>query len=158
MLAAWAGRLARLVHGDPVIESRDGISCETCTHSRLELDPSTAHHHGLGVSKAIYDPNIIHKHAKNLYRRANMTLILYGICGALIGYGLVELAAEELMIKLETIKKAMMAVLTALLGIYIGRVRSFELLLQAQTALCQVQIELNTRNEPAPSYEPDASA
>ena len=84
-----------------------------------------------------YDPKIIGKFADQLYRRANFIVLIWTVLGAVVGgimlsvwmhgFGLVGL------------------VVGGLLGYLEGQSRSFLLRLQAQLALCSVQIELNTR-------------
>lgn len=92
----------------------------------------------------LYDPNIIHRHAKSLYDRAQRITIVYGL-----GFGLLGLfGGAGLGSTLGDLGGGLaffFAGLLAALGALVGHARGFELRLQAQLALCQVQIELNGR-------------
>ncbi len=99
-----------------------------------------------------YDPDVIHEHAQRLYDRALSIMVTYAV-----GYGLVGAIAGAVFgvvadNGLGPVTGVMGAGLLGLLGAAIGRARGFELRLQAQTALCQVQIELNGRAPVASQY------
>ncbi len=102
----------------------------------------------------LYDPNIIHKYAQKLYERARVIVILYGVFGALLG--LILAGAVWQTLQTSDLLNGLCVLLFGALGALIGRKRSFELLLEAQAALCQVQIELNTR--PPDTTRPQARA
>ena len=89
-----------------------------------------------------YDADIIYKFADRLYRQANFIIAAHTILGLLVGgiggyYLGITLNIEALPI--------VGAVLAGLIGLAMGNGRAFMLKLQAQTALCQVKIEENTR-------------
>lgn len=88
-----------------------------------------------------YDENIIVMFARRLYRKADFIvmiyILMYGAFGMLAG-----LATNNNAIGLNTL--ATVAVFGAL-GYVMGSDKAFQLRLMAQTALCQVQIEKNTR-------------
>ncbi len=93
-----------------------------------------------------YDPKIIQTLAEGLYARARSIERTSAFVGAVLGVGsggAVGVAIGESGVA------AGMALVGLLLGGYIGytvgRSRAFVLRVQAQTALCQKQIELNTR-------------
>ena len=94
-----------------------------------------------------YDPSIIQTSADALYKEADVivrdTMIKYGI--SLLIVGLVTGAA----LKLSSIMICLVAFLFALVGALVGKsaaqMKAFKLRLKAQTALCQVEIEKNSR-------------
>jgi hypothetical protein len=95
-----------------------------------------------------YDENVILTFAERLYRRAASTVIAYALLGALIG----ALAGAGIAFATKTpdlIKgfAFAMGVVSAVIGGMIGSERAFAMRLLAQQALCQVQIERNTRGE-----------
>ncbi len=89
-----------------------------------------------------YDPGIIKKFAGNLYTQANIILLTYtiavGVLGAGIIYGIEIYTHMKIGVWLGMI-------LGALIGYAIAVEKAFKLKLQAQTALCQLKIEENTR-------------
>ena len=85
-----------------------------------------------------YDPAVIERFASDLYRRADNIVILSTVSIAAVGAALGALANGR--------NGAFLgAAIGAVVGLYFGQQRAFSLRLQAQTALCQVQIERNTR-------------
>ncbi len=86
-----------------------------------------------------YDPNVIRGFADVLYKRAaNIVMTnaaIFGVVGAVVGY---------------TLKGGLTAVvglgIGGGIGYYLGLQKTFQLKLQAQTALCQTKIEENTRS------------
>ena len=93
-----------------------------------------------------YDPGIIAEFADRLYAQARSIIVTSTLLGALIG---VFPGAAMALSSHDSTPGFLMALLGALilgpLGFAIGRARAFSLRLQAQTALCQAQIEVNTR-------------
>lgn len=91
----------------------------------------------------VYDPSVIQQLAENLYRRANSLVALYSVVGFVAGFALVltALSRHDIAIPL--------AFSGGLLGVLVGRLvatpRAFAMRVQAQTLLCQAQIERNTR-------------
>ena len=111
-----------------------------------------------------YDSKIIYKFANHLYRQALWAIvvstilgIIFGaIAGLLSGLGILGLANQNLDEGASQVAIAVAVTLAltivgaavfGLLGFSGGRDRAFRLRLQAQTALCQVKIEENTRSE-----------
>ncbi len=100
-----------------------------------------------------YDPNVIQQFADALYARARSIVIRYTLAGALIGLfgGGIALSTVQnatrarLDSSATTLIEIAMVVLAAILGLSSGRQKAFELKLQAQEALCQLQIEANSR-------------
>lgn len=94
-----------------------------------------------------YDPQIIIEFAQRMYRRANSvvatTALMGFILGAVIGGGIAILAA----MRGDGVGFAGVgASIGALAGFVRGRELAFKLKLEAQIALCQVQIEANGRS------------
>jgi hypothetical protein len=96
-----------------------------------------------------YDPSVIEQFAQRLYRRATWIVAQYAILGLVVLPAAVSvpfilnrdgIGAPELMV---------VAAVGGLIGFLIGREKGFNLRLQAQVALCQVQIERNTRGAAA---------
>ena len=108
-----------------------------------------------------YDPQIIEKFAARLYRQAKTAIItstIVGILfGALLGVGLGPLLIALEVYILDLTRRSPItpasllvgclagAVLFGLIGFMTGRERAFRLRLVAQTSLCQLKIEENTR-------------
>ena len=92
-----------------------------------------------------YDPAAIQKLAKWCRRRSMFVLVFYPIlCASIFGFTLYELGGYELG---EWRAAVIGAVVGVFLGYLLGSLRSKSLQLQAQVALCQQQIEENTRPE-----------
>src|SRR5260221_4840880 len=98
-----------------------------------------------------YDPAVIQKFAERLYGRATsivVTSTLIGlVVGLLVGGGIaVAMAKQSPGGQPEVgLPIAIGAGIGALFGLFRGLERAFLLKLEAQKALCQVQIETNTR-------------
>ena len=97
-----------------------------------------------------YDPAIIQGFAETLYRRASALIVLYSLAGLVVGGVAGVLVAKAYEAGAYSERNAMIvgfmvAVLGVCIGFGVGSARAFALKLQAQTALCQVMIEDNTR-------------
>ena len=88
-----------------------------------------------------YDPTVIEKFAADLYSRASSIVFMYTMIGVVIG--LASAAAPS--VRASIWQLAILVSIFGALGYYIGSTRAFRLRLEAQTALCQVAIERNTR-------------
>ena len=94
-----------------------------------------------------YDPKIIRAFANDLYRIADrvvlMTTLKYGLIGAVIGAsagaGIGGVQSSPI-----TIGAVILGAIAGFIGRGAGEEKAFAYKLQAQTALCQVQIESNT--------------
>lgn len=91
-----------------------------------------------------YDENVILDFADDLYRRAASLVVGHTVLGVVLG-GLIGAAGSVATTNLSGVGVALVAVLGGVLGFAAGRSRAFSLKLAAQTALCQVRIERNTR-------------
>jgi hypothetical protein len=100
-----------------------------------------------------YDDQVLQKFAEKLYARANSIIAawsLVGLIAAGVGGAFIVMALDSSS-RLEII--AIAAVLGAIFGFVMGSSKAFLLKLQAQQALCQRQIELNTRPTPDSSIK-----
>lgn len=103
---------------------------------------------------AQYDATVLQEYADSLYRNAAWVAAKCGALGAGIGVAVELVLANFIIPQSFDTSNGMMgiiafALLGALIGIAIGQRRSFEYRLQAQTVLCQMQIEQNTRQSKA---------
>lgn len=90
-----------------------------------------------------YDPSIIEKYARRMHRHADLVVFAWSMIGLFIGGGVcVPLAALSSPLAAQW---PFFAVGGLLLGLLSGRSRALELRLKAEMALCQMNIELNTR-------------
>lgn len=85
-----------------------------------------------------YNPKLIQEFSGRLYVKANSIIRSYTILGLFI-LGVAGLATQEPIFGL------IGAVLGGFIGYTLGKEKAFNFKLQAQTALCQVQIETNSR-------------
>ena len=96
-----------------------------------------------------YDPRVVREFADRLYRRARFVVALYTgvsiLAGLILGVAVGQFLATTGGV--QGIPAALLALVFGVLGFVRGRERVFALKLQAQTALCQVQIEENTRRQ-----------
>jgi len=89
-----------------------------------------------------YDPKIIQQLADRLYRQAKSTVISFTVFGALVGGGGGAAAGPT---PPSAIGGLVGAVILGLFGFLIGQEIAFHLKVRAQTVLCQLRIEENTR-------------
>ena len=88
-----------------------------------------------------YNPELIQEFADRLYAQANYILIKYVGGGALLGL----IAGGFVMHSTEKPFGLILAPVFGLIGFVWARDKVFKLKLEAQLALCQLQIEVNTR-------------
>jgi outer membrane lipoprotein SlyB len=94
------------------------------------------------MARTTYDPAVIQKFADKLYSQANSIIFVGTLLGLAIGAcGGIAIGDHST----RTTFSVAGAVVLGLLGFVIGSERSFLLKLQAQSALCQMKIEENTR-------------
>ena len=86
-----------------------------------------------------YDATIIHEFAARLYRQADALANTYAVIGALIGFLAIYAIARQ------PLPALVVAAIFGAIGFAVGRAAGFRLRPQAHTALCQAQIEANTR-------------
>jgi uncharacterized membrane protein YeaQ/YmgE (transglycosylase-associated protein family) len=93
-----------------------------------------------------YDESIIKRYAQALYDQADLSVFLFTLIGILLGGGAGWMMQGE-------VGAMLGAVLLGTIGYFMGQSRAFQLKLTAQLALCQVQIERNTRSSRQASGE-----
>lgn len=108
---------------------------------------------------AHYDPEIIKQYADLLYQKAERVILGPTIALGLMGLGM------GLLLRAVGAGSGLLALSLAggggFAGWQIGQMRAFQLRLQAQQALCQLQTEINTRprseaiGEAEESYQPN---
>ena len=90
-----------------------------------------------------YQPHIIEEFADRLYAQASSIIIshtvLGGVIGAVAGYGATRGTS------INGVAWMASGLVIGAIGYSIGKQKAFTLKLQAQTSLCQVKIEQNTR-------------
>jgi hypothetical protein len=94
-----------------------------------------------------YDPSVIQQFADRLYAQAARIVLVYavfGFTGGAVGGGILTNAALDSFLIGAVFGGGLLGALFAVAA----QTRAFALRLQAQTALCQVQIEMNTRDVP----------
>lgn len=100
----------------------------------------------------MYDPRVIEEFARRLLKKAQSIVITCTVIGAMVG-ALAGLAAAR-----DSDSLAMWgALIGAVIGFGIGSDKAFHYRLAAQTVLCQVMIERNTRAA-AEALAPGAAA
>ena len=109
-----------------------------------------------------YDPDVIRQFSTRLYSRANRMIFTYAVAGLLVGAVIGGLFLTDILppllyqynlyyivtktgISLKYFSILVGALVFGLIGYAIGSRRAFMLKLRAQLALCQVEIEHNTR-------------
>jgi hypothetical protein len=94
-----------------------------------------------------YDPAVIQQNAERLLRQAASISISYAIRGLLLGGAVVGFAFLFVGKGHVGLPEIFIGAAIGLgVGFSIGREKGFQLRLQAQTALCYLQIEANTRS------------
>ncbi len=97
-----------------------------------------------------YDASVIEQFAEALYAQAKFIIIRYCVVAGAIGFVVGYLIADGARLRgAEAGIGGLVAVAGLVLGFAAGRARSFTLRLQAQQALCQAQIEKNSRGTSA---------
>ncbi len=97
---------------------------------------------------AHYNPETIRAFANRLYARAALTAVTSTILGVLIGLVAAPFLLQSLPGSVAIrCPEWVIALLLGAIGLGQGMERGFLLKLQAQTALCQLEIEKNTRIE-----------
>lgn len=89
-----------------------------------------------------YDQSVIQIFADALYTQARTIIGIMTFLGAAIGAAIGYFVGDD---NTKTMFAIVGAVICGLIGLAVGRARAFALKLQAQTALCQMHIEKNTR-------------
>jgi hypothetical protein len=138
--------------GDDLVVHKSGADCrgagiwavKECHVERKESTMATE-----------YDPKVLQTFADVLYDKAKslvvVTALRYAAITFVVVWLLVAVGASVVKLGIEpsgaTVAAVIAAIFGLLLGVDAGKIKGFELRLQAQQVLCQMQIELNTRNQ-----------
>ena len=90
-----------------------------------------------------YDPKVIIEFAEQLYSQANSIIATHTAIGAIVGLVFGYIGGRAL--NAAGVGALILGAIAGAIGFSIGRQKAFSLKLQAQTALCRVRIEENTR-------------
>ena len=96
----------------------------------------------MSKSNLKYDADVIREFAAGLYKRANSIVWTSTILFALVAASIGGITASQ---QFAFFSGMIMGTIGALVGASYGQGKAFQFKLQAQTALAQVQIEMNTR-------------
>ena len=95
-----------------------------------------------------YDPEAIQRFADKLYSRAVGVVGVSTFLGVIIGFVVAPYVLQSLPASMAVAIPAWASpICFGVLGLVQGLERAFVLKIQAQTALCQMQIERNTRRD-----------
>lgn len=93
-----------------------------------------------------YQPEVIQRFADRLYARSATAIVISTLLGVLVGVAVDPFIHQTLPPNVSNhLPEWSSATLLGVIGLLQGFERAFLLRLQAQTALCQLQIERNTR-------------
>jgi MFS family permease len=107
-----------------------------------------------------FDPQVMHEFAERMYARAGVVVVVSSLIGALLGSAM-GIALAEFVEKNYHAPRAYIAIFCVVgllglaFGVITGQRRAFTLRLEAQKALCQLQIEANTRTAAVVQCETD---
>lgn len=99
------------------------------------------------MAAVAYDPSVVEEFARRLYARARLITALYTVLGVLVVPLIVAAIMAGNGADLGFAEVILAAIAGGVVGFVVGRERAFSLRLQAQIALCQVQIERNSRSQ-----------
>jgi len=91
-----------------------------------------------------YDPAVIQEFAERLYKKAMSVVVTYTMIGVLLGSA-IGFFIEHSRGRIDMSFLYIGLIVGAVIGYVIGNEKAFWIRLAAQAALCQVQIEKNTR-------------
>lgn len=92
-----------------------------------------------------YDPAVIVESAERLYGQAGQLIFTWAVGTGLVSGGAAFLVARVIYKEVDPLDPVFVGVMGALLGAAVGRAKGLLLRLRAQEALCQLQVEINTR-------------
>lgn len=97
-----------------------------------------------------YEPAFIREHADRLYSQAKSTTAIWTIAGIIVGIMAGGMLGILLFVMMQKVAAPatitpLFAVLAGLIGYKLGKDIALDLKLKAQTALCQLRTEENTR-------------
>ena len=106
----------------------------------------------------VYDPELIKKYAQRLFRGSESIVIsnifAFTLFGLIIGTFIGLYTGDFAKIRTILMPLIVTGALGSLFGYMVGREKAFQIRLQCQQALCQVEIEKNTRKTAAEIHQP----
>lgn len=142
-MSRFCGACGASIDGD---ESFCGSCGSAVATQAVESAPSSAHVvRSATKTNTQYDPDIINRYANWLYDRATTIVVIHALVGAAIGAGPGLLLLARLFGSADVFSALIGGIIGGAIGYWIGSQKAYWLKLQAQVALCQVQIEYNTR-------------
>jgi len=93
----------------------------------------------------VYEPEYIKDYANTLYQQAKYVIPLHFFIGIFLGFFVFNAISIMLMDMLDFLIPSIGVLVGGVMGLQVGRNRASQLKLQAQLALCQLNIEENTR-------------
>lgn len=96
---------------------------------------------------AEYDPKVIQDYAEGLYKQSKSVTTCYFFIGIFAAILIFSKISEILMGEFDFLIIAIGVFLGSVMGLFAGRNRAFEMQLEAQQALCQVEIQENTKKK-----------
>lgn len=103
-----------------------------------------------------YDAAILQQYADDLYAQARWVIVRMALIYGLVTFGVASIIANTNTLFRSNVSFTiqpgvlLIALIAAAVGVAVGRTKAFKLKLEAQTLLCQCQIELNTRGNAKP--------
>ena len=94
---------------------------------------------------AEYDPKVIEDFAQRLYAQSKSTTMRHFFIGLAFGIVVFGAVSDYLVHGFDALVVSLGAFIGAVMGYGSGQSKAFEEKLQAQLALCQAKIEVNTR-------------
>ena len=93
-----------------------------------------------------YDPQVIQDYADGLYKQSKSITTCYFFIGIFAAIIIFSKISEILMGEFDFLIVAIGVFIGGVMGLFAGKNRSMEMQLEAQQALCQVQIQKNTKH------------
>ena len=94
---------------------------------------------------ADYDPKIIQDYAEGLYKQAKSIVTCYFFIGIFGGLVIFAKVSDVLIGELDFLVVAIGIFIGAVIGLFAGKNRAFEMKLEAQEALCRIEIQKNSK-------------
>jgi hypothetical protein len=94
-----------------------------------------------------YDPKIINDYADGLYTQSKSITTCYFFIGIFAAILVFSKISEVLAGEFDFLIMAIGVFIGGVLGLFAGKNRAFEMKLEAQQALCQIQIQENTKQK-----------
>lgn len=101
-----------------------------------------------------YDPEVLKRHADRLYTQAYLLVVIWALMGFIVGAVIHAILPSVIRSHNDQSDLAVgIWIAASIVGLLIGWARCQDLRIKAQTILCQVEIESNTRAFAQPMAE-----